>query len=98
MRQNLKKSYDIDLDFEQWHNKYYAVCTSFKKFDLFFVTSENHPVLNNAPLTSKATSTKRGLAFEGTGTNNSVFAKKQKFYKVPSLKNENVGEIISYTT
>ena len=96
VRQNLKKSYDIDLDFKQWHDNYYAAYTYVTQFNTYFVTSENHPVLNNAPLIFKATSTKRGLAFEETGTTNSVSAKKQKSYKVPSLKNENVGEIISH--
>ena len=28
MRQNLKRSYDIDLDFKQWHDNYYAAYTS----------------------------------------------------------------------
>ena len=93
-RQNLKKGYDIDLDFKQWYDNYYAGYTYVTKFDTHFVTSENHPVLNNAPSTSKATSSKRGLAFEETGTTNSVSAKRQKTYKSPSLKNENVGEII----
>ena len=66
------------------------------KFGRHFVTRENHPVLNNAPLTSKATYTKRGLAFEETGTTNNVSAKKQKSYTAPSLKNENMGEIIRH--
>ena len=96
VRQNLKKSYDIDLDFKQWHDTCYAAYTYVTKFDTNFVTSKIHPFLNNAPSTSKAASTKRGLAFEETGTANSVSAKKQKSYKSSNLKNENVGEIIKH--
>ena len=95
MQQNLKKSYDIDLDFKQWHDNYYTAYTYVTKFDTHFVTSENHLVLNKAPLTSKATSTRRGLAFKETVTTNSVSAKKQKSYKAPSL-NKNVGETIRH--
>ena len=96
MQQSLKKSYDIDLDLKQWHDKYYLAYTYVTKFDTHFVTSENYPVLNNAPSTWKATSTKQGLPFEKTSTTNSVSAKKQKSYKAPSLKNENVAKIIRH--
>ena len=96
MWQNHKKSYGIDLDFKKWHDNYYAAYTYVTKFDTHFPTSENHPVLNNAPSTSKATFKKRGLPFEQKDATNNVFAKKLKYCKAPSLKNKNVGEIIKH--
>ena len=74
MRKNFKKSYGIDSDLKQWFDIYYTAYTYVTKFDTHFGTSENHPDFNNAPSTSKATSTKQGLAFEETGTTNKVSA------------------------
>lgn len=93
VRNLLKKKYDIDVDFKEWQDNYYQAYTYVTKLDSHYVTSENHPVLSNAPSTCKATKAKRSLATlkeEGP----TASSQKQKKYKTPPLRNEAVGDII----
>ena len=92
VRINLKRKYDIDVDFHEWHDNYFSAYTYVTKFDKHYMTSENHPVLDNDPVTSKATSVKRALANQDD--NKQVVTKKSKPYKHPRLTNEQLGTII----
>lgn len=92
VRINLKKHHNIDVDFQEWHENYYTAYTYVTKFDSHFEKSENHPVLNNPPNTTKATSAKRVLT--SLNENDESKSKREKPYKPPRLTSENVGDII----
>ena len=59
VRKNLKRKYDIDVDFCEWRSFYYDCYTYISKHDRHHITSENHPPLDNSPLTRNAVNSKR---------------------------------------
>ena len=94
MRQDIKKIYGIDLDFQEWHENYYSAFTYVKKYDSYYVTSENHPTLDDKPRTTNATTAKRSLKLEEGVNESTKTNKKQKVFKNPRLTLENVGDIV----
>ena len=95
VRKNVKKKYDIDLDFQDWHSHYYDAFTYVSKFDTHYQTSEGHPVLENPPSTDKAIAAKRersstsGDAKDGPSNKST-----KKPFKHPKLRASDMGQII----
>ena len=96
VRLNLKKKHGIDVDFQGWHDNYYSAFTYVTKYDTDYITSPNHPALENPPKTSKATSAKRSCSQtdENPTTTSTTKKRCQKPYKPPRLDGDQLGQII----
>ena len=85
VRNNIKKKFDIEVDFCEWKTVYYDCFTYVTKHDVHYVTSENHPSLENSPLTKKAIMARKNSHYKENTPTDFGPSKTKKTFKHPRM-------------